>query len=619
MLEDRKAVPKLEGVMSDRDTYDVAVLGGGLAGLTFAIQLKRQRPETSIIVLDKREGAAPEAAFKVGESTVPGGAHYFAEVVGLKDHLEEFHIRKCGLRYFLPLGDNGDITARLELGPDGYPPHDNYQIDRGRFENELTARANASGADVRQGCWVQEITFGQDVHSVAFTEMGEDRIVDARWAVDASGRAGVIKRKLGLEREVGHKINASWFRIASRIDLEQWGADDAEWLARMREVGLRQYSTNHLLGEGYWVWLIPLGSGFHSVGVCTDPRIHPYDEVNTLERLFDWIDRHEPQLGAAVRPKLDEVQDFLTLEDFAYGAERIYSSDRWSLVGEAGVFADPFYSPGSDLIAYSNIFSCDLVAHDLDGADIAERVEFYNTFHLRAFESTLTRTEDMYPIFGNPWVILPKLSWDAVLNHYGTTFVVVQNRLGDFEFLKTVRADLDRIYTLNIRMQELFRDWHRLEHPEWTKVIGPIPPTSSLVEAFVAIAQDYDEDGLRGKLKRQAQVVEAMAVAIFHKAASALPTPPDPDRPVDPYAVSLHPERWEADGLYKPEGLTRDAAEQIAGGTMAMFIDTAEDAPPPMPPGGRPGGPPGGPPGGRPGGPPVTAGGPPAGRPGGPE
>src|SRR5438093_11809869 len=106
--------------MSDSDTYDVAVLGGGLAGLTFAIQLKRQRPETRIVVLDKREGAAPEAAFKVGESTVPGGAHYFAEIVGMKEHLEQFHIRKCGLRYFLPFGDNSDITERIELGPTSY-------------------------------------------------------------------------------------------------------------------------------------------------------------------------------------------------------------------------------------------------------------------------------------------------------------------------------------------------------------------------------------------------------------------------------------------------------------------------------------------------------------------
>ena len=36
----------------------------------------------SILVVEKREGAAPEAAFKVGESSVEIGAHYFGEASG---------------------------------------------------------------------------------------------------------------------------------------------------------------------------------------------------------------------------------------------------------------------------------------------------------------------------------------------------------------------------------------------------------------------------------------------------------------------------------------------------------------------------------------------------------
>ena len=39
------------------ERYDVAILGGGLAGLSLAIQLKRQRPDTSVVVLGEARGA----------------------------------------------------------------------------------------------------------------------------------------------------------------------------------------------------------------------------------------------------------------------------------------------------------------------------------------------------------------------------------------------------------------------------------------------------------------------------------------------------------------------------------------------------------------------------------
>ena len=38
----------------------------------------------------------------------------------------------------------------------------------------------------------------------------------------------------------------------------------------------------------------------------------------------------------------------------ALNCERVYSPQRWALTGEAGAFADPLYSPGSDFIGLGN-------------------------------------------------------------------------------------------------------------------------------------------------------------------------------------------------------------------------------------------------------------------------
>ena len=81
---------------------DVFIAGGGLAGLTLARQLKREAPSLAILVAEKRTHPAPEAAHKVGESSVEIGAHYMQKVLDIEDHLRAGHLEKLGLRYFFP-------------------------------------------------------------------------------------------------------------------------------------------------------------------------------------------------------------------------------------------------------------------------------------------------------------------------------------------------------------------------------------------------------------------------------------------------------------------------------------------------------------------------------------
>ena len=98
------------------DQYDVAILGGGMAGLTLAWQLKKVRPDIRILVVEKQAHPVPEAAHKVGESTVEVAAYYLRDVLGLKDHVQTQHLRKFGLRMFFSTDDNRDIARRVEYG-----------------------------------------------------------------------------------------------------------------------------------------------------------------------------------------------------------------------------------------------------------------------------------------------------------------------------------------------------------------------------------------------------------------------------------------------------------------------------------------------------------------------
>src|SRR5687767_14152078 len=189
--------------------YDVVILGGGLAGLSLARQLHLEAPSIRVLVAERRQHPVPEAAFKVGESSVEIGAHYFQKRLDLDEHLRSRQLEKLGLRYFFPHGDNRDLTGRVELGPPGFPPVPSFQLDRGRLENHLLRTNADAGVTVLDGARVQDVALhAQGGHRVTIATADGVTTVGARWVVDASGRAGLIKRRLGLVKSSTHGANA---------------------------------------------------------------------------------------------------------------------------------------------------------------------------------------------------------------------------------------------------------------------------------------------------------------------------------------------------------------------------------------------------------------------------
>jgi len=572
------------------ERFDVAILGGGLAGLTLALQLKRSRPETSIVVAEKREGRAPEAAFKVGESSVELAAYYFGKVCGLEDHIDSEQLEKNGLRFFFPAGDNSDITKRVEWGSTKWLDVPSYQLDRGRFENELADRCRAAGVELLMGSFVDDVDLAPDGHAATVVRGGpggERTRLEARWLVDATGRSFLLKRKLGLAKDVEHTINAAWFRLANGLDIEEWGAHHEAWMARMAEPGLRKFSTNHLMGEGYWVWLIPLASGSISIGIVADPRFHPFAEFNTLETAMDWLGRHEPQLASALAARAADVKDFLKIEDFAHSCcKRVFSAERWCVTGEAGVFLDPFYSPGSDFIAISNTFIGDLIERDLAGEPIAERTEAYNKLFLSTYDLIIqTVYTDQYAGFGNVQVMQAKLVWDYLLYWSMNVLRYFHGKTCDLEFTQEVAPAIQRAAMLSFATAQLFRDWNAVDQRPWQEAFVEARKFPAVWDRHVQLEAGYDDAALKQRIFDNTKLIEAVAVVLFHKAAEGAGLEVDAEREINPGAISLHPERWEQDGLFEGPGLTLAAARELLPGFEHMWLDelAEQDAAQPAP------------------------------------
>jgi len=561
-------------------SFDVVVVGGGLAGLSFAIQIKQERPRTTVVVVERGKYPFPDAAFKVGESTVEIGGEYLRRVLGEK-YLDEAHIRKAGPRFFFPSGDNEDLASRVEYGTSAFLPIHSYQVDRGRLENRLWTEAQRRGVELIGESKVEEISLDPDGHSIAFRRASDQKpeLLRGRWLVDASGRTGLLKRRLNLSEPAAHEPNACWFRIDESIDITDW-SDDPKWKSRLPPE-FRQLATNHLMGPGYWVWFIPLSSGSTSVGIVAHPAFHPLNQINTFDRALDWLRRHEPLCARMIEQKRGKLQDFNVVKHYAYGCQRVFSPERWGLTGEAGVFIDPFLSPGTDFIGISNSLLTTIIARDLGGGATTEFLEWANSLYLSLYQLLLQWFRALYPLMGNHQVMVLWVGWYFLLYMSVPVTLFWHRRLWNMEFMMSIEDDMRRFGELSLRGVALLSEFGRRYDKPWSNQFADLMKLDHIIELqreLVATPNiELTDDQVREKIRRNLGLIEATLVDYFERITELFGIKPG-SSDLNPYAVGLDPDRWEADGLFAGlKGYRNEAVSNNIGAVWYVNQPVGED------------------------------------------
>ena len=329
-------------------THDVVVIGGAFSGAATALLLKRERPELRVAVVERSR----EFDRKVGEATTEVSGNFLTKHLCLTAHLNNHHIVKQGLRFWFTSPGVEDFGRCGELGA-FYQTHlPGYQVDRAVLDQHVLDLAQAAGAGVLRPARVVSIEL-RDVSVVMVEGEAGRRELRARWIIDASGRATVLARKLGLLRPLPeHPTNSVWARFRGVKDFD--GPDLRRRYpdyARACQAG-RTAATNHLTGYGWWVWIIPLKGGDTSVGIVYDERIFELPAGPSLgERLHAHLLTNPVgrEIFAAAEPISGDVKAYSSLP---YFSEKI-AGPGWQIVGDAVGFLAPLYSAGIDFCSFT--------------------------------------------------------------------------------------------------------------------------------------------------------------------------------------------------------------------------------------------------------------------------
>ncbi|KAI9364986.1 hypothetical protein DFJ73DRAFT_619829 [Zopfochytrium polystomum] len=406
---------------------DVVVAGAGMASLIYAIELKKTRPSTSVVVLEK----AHQPSYKIGESTLSPFSRFCNSNILPVAYMLRLFALKEGLDFALVDRDGGDVQYQ-DIGGLDY----SFQLEREVSELLFTMKAQQLGVKVFFGCGVasdkSDISSTSGVKTVGISVAPG---LVQKPAAKTSIRAKVVGDGTGLVRALvskeskavpfkGMNFNSYWAYFKEDI----FKSEDAvkDWLYP---------ATNHLCYEEGWSWWIRLLS-WKATPICNMMDYITYliamqsanvdhknlPTIQTLAKTFNctytsivsigFVVRSEAQDNFPAAPYVDQEKGkdgekrfwaivhkyphiekilhdsgrytllqnyygpargtYFTRRNMSYRQDTV-AGDGWYGLGIAAGFTSPLFSPGINCICLpSGFLAARLTATQLDAGATAE-------------------------------------------------------------------------------------------------------------------------------------------------------------------------------------------------------------------------------------------------------
>lgn len=461
----------------------VTIIGAGILGLFNALLYAKKGCQVTVI--DKLEGR--KVRYKVGESQLMFTNPFLRTIGEMDDFLQNRSFPKQGVWFALDHEGSEDLNGLSEIAFLGQPVPPVYketylkdermfrahltdrQMVRPEIEAEMLERVKKYPNIVMIEGLVSEIELGEgeEDHLVSWNNdaCNQTGTIRTRWILDCSGRKRLLAKKFGhaQEFEDDFKTTALWGQFGNVAFDDSWACEFQDGLKLSRD-----YSTYHLWGDGYWIWVIRLSNNRLSLGVQILQEKLPAERKKPKEVFWDIIGRH-PKLMKLVSEQ--ECIDFAQFANVQYTTDTFVTARRYGMVGDAASIIDAYYSQGISLACCTswhigNIVEDDVI-HGKLNRDYVERVNRYTRQDWLMMRNVV-RYKYRNPNDGRFFILSHLLDWQmftsALLNHYRISRLLIDTngRSSGFQRLHDgLKRQLSRTFFFSF-----FYPWGYLLSPE---------------------------------------------------------------------------------------------------------------------------------------------------------
>ena len=294
---------------------DVVVLGGGPAGSAIARLLARWGHEVLIIAQQD------EASHGLAESLPPSTRKLLAEIGILETVTNGGFLHSTGNTVWW--GTRQGSVERFSAPDNEY----GFQVLRPELDKLLLQSAHDAGAKVASATRALRVRLDDQNASVDYERQGFGGTVRCRFAVDCSGRTGIIARQ-------GFRRHEPRFRMQALVGA--WRCDGGWALPDDTHTFVETFNDG-------WAWSVPVSRDTRQFAVMVDGATTDVNRGPTLKETY------RRELAKATRleslSRQGDVHDVWACDASLYDAAQ-YAGSSFLLVGDAASRIDPLSSFG---------------------------------------------------------------------------------------------------------------------------------------------------------------------------------------------------------------------------------------------------------------------------------